>query len=123
MKWVSRIIQSLLAVAFTLSGVTKIFGGAVDMAEVLGYPVGFMYFIGICEILGGIGLLVGFWKSKIALLASGGLGILMAGAVFTHLSLGQGFGAAMPSFVLLILGVIIFFDKIRSTRRSYLNVN
>ncbi|NBI28114.1 DoxX family protein [Chengkuizengella marina] len=113
MKWMNVIIQGLLAVVFTLSGVTKITGGAVNMAEGLGYTVGFMYFIGLCEILGGIGLFVGFWKSKITLIASSGLAILMIGAVYTHLSLGQGFGAAMPSFILLVLGIVVLLQKIQ----------
>ncbi|MDP5276584.1 DoxX family protein [Chengkuizengella axinellae] len=116
MKWIQRIVQVLLAAAITPSGVSKVTGGAAQMAESLGYSPGFLVFIGICEILGGIGLIVGFWKPKLALLASGGLAVIMAGAVFTHLSLGQGFGAAMPSFVFLILSVIVLIGKIKALR-------
>ena len=77
----------------------------------LGYSLGFMYFVGACEVLGAIGLLVGFWKPKLGLLASGGLVLLMAGAVFSHLKAGQGIGAAMPALVILILSLFVFVGK------------
>ncbi|MGM7683363.1 DoxX family protein [Cytobacillus sp. Hm23] len=116
MKWVTRIIQGLLAVAFILSGVMKFVGGAEQLEQMaggFGYAVGFMYFIAACEILGGIGLIIGYWKSTIALLASTGLVILMGGAVFSHLNAGQGMGAAMPSLVLFILGLVVLIGKVK----------
>ncbi|MCU6792923.1 MULTISPECIES: DoxX family protein [Paenibacillus] len=114
MKWIIRIFQGLLVVAFILTGVMKLTGNAEQsqlFTEAFGYSLGFMYFVGACEVLGAIGLLVGFWKPRIALLVSGGLVLLMAGAVFSHLQAGQGIGTAIPSFILLIIGLVIFIGK------------
>ncbi|MFS0777005.1 DoxX family protein [Neobacillus sp. 3P2-tot-E-2] len=61
--------------------------------------------------LGALGLLIGFWYSQFALLASGGAVLLMAGAAFTHLNAGQGIGDTMPSIVLLILGIIVLLVR------------
>src|SRR3954453_12989352 len=104
MKWVIRILQGLLVVGFAASGVMKLTGNAmqVQIFEDFGFPLGFMYFVGVCEIAVALGLLAGFWKEKIALLASGGLVLLMAGALISHLMAGQGMGAAMPALVFFI---------------------
>jgi len=113
MKWVIRILQGLLAVGFAAFGVMKLTGNAmqVQIFEGFGYPLGFMYFVGFCEVLGAIGLLVGFWKSRIALLASGGLVLLMVGAVFAHFKAGQGIGLAMPALVFFILSLVVLLGK------------
>lgn len=113
MKWVIRILQGLLVVGFTAFGVMKLTGSAMQVQtfEGFGYPLAFMYFIGFCEILGAIGLLVGFWKSRIALLAAGGLVLLMTGAVFSHFKAGQGIGLIMPALVFLILSLVVLLGK------------
>lgn len=113
MKWVIRILQGLLAVGFAAFGVMKLTGNAmqVQIFEGFGYPLGFMYFVGFCEVLGAIGLLIGFWKSGIALLASGGLVLLMVGAVFAHFKAGQGIGLAMPALVFFILSLVVLLGK------------
>lgn len=113
MKWVIRIIQGLLVVGFAAFGVMKLTGNAmqVQIFESLGLPLGFMFILGVCEIAGALGLLVGFWKKKIALLASGGLVLLMAGAAISHLMAGQGMAAAMPALVFFILSLVVFLGK------------
>ncbi|MEI5908226.1 DoxX family protein [Bacillus spongiae] len=124
MKRVNYIIQGLLSVAFILSGGMKLIGGAEQlqpMAEGFGYSVEFMYFIAVCEILGGLGLIVAFWKPNLSIIASGGLVILMAGAVFSHLSAEQGIGAAMPSLILLLLGLVLLIGRGKSMMESIKN--
>jgi uncharacterized membrane protein YphA (DoxX/SURF4 family) len=114
LKWVVRIIQGLLTVVFLLTGVMKLTGNVQQVqifTEAFGYPLGFMYIVGAGEVLGAIGLLVGFWKPKYAYLASGGLVILMAGAAFSHLNAGQGFATAMAPLILLLLGLVIYIGK------------
>lgn len=114
MKWISKIIQGSLIIAFLMSSIIKLSGNVQmthDFVEIYGYSKGFMYTIGVFELLGAIGLLIGFWKSKIAILSSTGLVILMAGAVFTHLHAGQGMTVAMAPFVLLVLSLIVLISK------------
>lgn len=113
MKWVIRIIQGLLVVGFIAFGMMKLTGNEMQIRtfKSLGLSLGFMYFVGACEVLGAIGLLLGFWKSKLGLLASGGLVLLMAGAAFSHLKAGQGMGAALPAVIFLIFSSFVFVGK------------
>ncbi|WP_056474882.1 DoxX family protein [Bacillus sp. FJAT-25509] len=114
MKWFTRIIQGILIIAFLLSGFVKLSGNAQmlhDFIEVYGYSKGMMYTIGSFEVLGAIGLLVGYWKLILGKLASVGLAIIMVGAVFTHLHAGQGMSVAMAPFILLVLTLIVLFSR------------
>ena len=114
MKWITRIFQAILIIAFLLSGFVKLSGNDQmlhDFKEVYGYSKGMMYTIGSFEVLGAIGLLVGYWKSNIAKLASTGLAIIMVGAVFTHLNAGQGMSVAMAPLILLVLTLIVLFSR------------
>jgi putative oxidoreductase len=121
MIWMLRIIQGFYSVAFILAGVKKLTGNQQQVqmfTETFSYSVEFMYIVGVFEILGAIGLLIGFWNSQFALLASGGAVLLMAGAAFTHLNAGQGIGDTMPSIVLLILGIIVFVGERTKTPKK-----
>lgn len=80
------LLQILLALLFLFSGIVKFMIPAEDMAKDLPsyLSIGFICFIGVCEILGGIGLVVP-WLTKIkpglTPLAAVGLLIIMIGAV------------------------------------------
>jgi putative oxidoreductase len=114
MKWTARIVQGLLVVGFIMFGIMKLTGNAQQVelfTEDFGYAKGFMYFVGACEVLGALGLVVGFRITKITLLASLGLVLLMAGAVISHLNAGQGMSAASAAIILFILSL---FTLIRS---------
>jgi len=72
----------------------------------LGLPAWFGYFIGVCEVLGPIGLLV----RPFSALAAMGIGIIMIGATYYHAAFTPVFQAA-PAFVLTILCAYIFFKR------------
>ena len=80
------IVQFLLALLFLFAGISKFLMPADEMAKNLPpyLSLGFIYFIGVCETLGGIGLIVP-WVTKIkpwlTPLAALGLLIIMIGAV------------------------------------------
>jgi putative oxidoreductase len=123
MKWTVRILQGLLAVMFLMTGFMKLSGdpGQVDaFTNIYGYGTGAMYAVGIIEIVAAIGLIVGYWKKNLVLLFSGILVVVMAGAVFTHLMAGQGFGVAMMPFILLLLAAVLFLSqrKLQKTTRT-----
>ena len=79
------IVQILLALLFLMSGVTKFVMSYADMTKdaPVVLPYAFLLFIGICEILGAIGLVVP-WLTKIrpglTPLAASLLVIIMIGA-------------------------------------------
>lgn len=116
MKWTVRVLQGLLAVGFLLFGFMKVSANPMQVDafnNIYGYGTAFMYIVGIIEIIAAIGLIVGYWKKNLVPIFSGLLAIVMAGAVFTHLMAGQGFGVAMTPFILFILAIIVFYSQRR----------
>ncbi len=88
-------VQALLAALFLFAGVTKLVMPADALAAQSHLPAVFMKFIGFCETLGALGLIVpGITKIRTELtpLAAAGLVIIMIGAVIV--SVIQGAGAA-----------------------------
>lgn len=69
----------------------------------LGLPAWFGYFIGVCEVLGPIGLLLRPLRS----LAAAGIGIIMAGAAYYH-AVYTPIVQAAPALILAILCIYIF---------------
>ncbi|HTD83976.1 MAG TPA: DoxX family protein, partial [Gemmatimonadaceae bacterium] len=77
-------VQALLAALFLFAGVTKLVMPADALAAQSHLPAAFMKFIGFCETLGALGLIVpGITKIRTELtpLAAAGLVIIMIGAV------------------------------------------
>src|SRR5438874_11731096 len=76
-------IQGLLALTFLFTGVTKLVMSGEDLTKDIDLPVAFLRFIGVCEVLGAIGLIgpgiLGFRRGLTPLAASG-LVIIMVGA-------------------------------------------
>ena len=123
MKWTVRILQGLLAIGFLLFGFMKVSANPMQVdafTNIYGYGTAFMYVVGIVEIISAIGLVIGFWKKNLVPVFSGIIAVVMAGAVFTHLIAGQGFGVAMTPFILLILASIVFLGhrKIMNTTKT-----
>ncbi len=77
----------------------------------LGLPAWFGYFIGACEVLGSIALLIRPLRALSAL----GIAIIMVGATYYHAVYTPPFQAA-PAFVLLILCVYIIWTDRRTQR-------
>src|SRR5687767_10944020 len=94
--WIS---QLLLAALFLFAGGAKLVLPAEAMTGPVPIPVWFLRFIGACEVLGGIGLILP-WLTRIRRgltpLAAAGLIIIMAGATVTTLMGGMVAGALFP---------------------------
>src|SRR5262245_1703537 len=111
MNIVLWILQVLLSLLFLFAGGSKFWMTAEDMAKqsppnTLYMPGWFIKFIGVCELLGALGLVLpGLLKIKRSLtpLAAVGLLIIMIGAVVTSV-IGPGFAYAVPG---LICGVLL----------------
>ena len=100
------ILQILLAALFLFSGVMKFVMPLAEMTKQSHLPGPFLYFIGIAEIVGGIGLVVPAitrMQPLLTPLAAVGLVIIMIGA--TILSLPMGLFAAFP----LVIGLLTAF--------------
>jgi len=95
-----------LAVAFVSIGVSKLGGGSAirwaDRFAHWGYPANAQYVVGVFEILGGVGMLLP-WSRRAASLT---LGVVMIGALCTHLVNGE-FPRTIPPLVLGGLAFLI----------------
>jgi len=107
--WISTI---WLALAMLASGLQQIFQtkGFVDIIVHLGYPLYFMYILGIWKMLGVIAILI----PKFSLLkewAYAGFFFAMSGAVFSHIASGDSMNEIFPSLVLLILTLVSWYFR------------
>lgn len=117
MKKILWALQILLALLFLFAGAAKFFMPVDQMTK--GMPTAlasgsFMHFIGICEVLGGLGLVLpGLLRIKPGLtpLAAAGLAIIMIGA--TTLSMPQGVGAAAFPMLVGILAAYVAYGRWR----------
>ena len=103
------IAQILLALLFLFAGIMKFVTPAEEMAKEMPawLSISFVYFIGVCEILGGLGLILpGLLHIKPGLtpLAAAGLVIIMIGAVAVSLPMG-----AMTAILPLVTGIVAGF--------------
>ena len=97
------VVQVLLALLFIWAGGMKLVLPAEQLSGPPGsvvMPIAFIRFIGVCEFLGGVGLILPSLlriKPGLTPLAAAGLVIIMIGAVGITLAGGAGAGAAFPA--------------------------
>ncbi len=101
-------VSGLLTALFLFSGGSKLFdlqpgGGIAEAAEHFGYSVAFMYFVGVCELAGAVGLLI----PRLATLAAAGLSILMLGAFVSHLQAGDPMQNTVVPLIALVLLMVV----------------
>ena len=111
------IIQVLLGLLFIFSGSMKFVMSVQQMNEQapVVLPGAFLHFIGICEILGGIGLILPALlriKPGLTPLAAAGLAIITAGATVITL-MGPVKGMALVPFVTCVLCIVVAYGRWR----------
>jgi uncharacterized membrane protein YphA (DoxX/SURF4 family) len=118
MTYLLWVLQILLALAFLFSGGIKLVLSAEAMAAMgppnqVILPALFIKFIGVCEVLGGIGLVLpALLRIRPALtpLAAAGLTIIMIGAVAVTIA-GPGIGSAVAPFVTGLLTAFVAYGR------------
>lgn len=102
------ILQVLLACLFLFAGGMKLVTPLEQLAGPVELPGLFLRFIGVCEFLGGLGLVLpGLLRVRPGLtpLAAAGLAIIMSGATVITLVTGGGVMTLIP----LVVGVLAAF--------------
>ena len=108
------IAQGLLAIMFLFAGGSKLVMSAAQMAEQakavggMQPPVAFVRFIGVCEVLGAIGVVVPWLtgiRPGLTPLAAAGLVVIMIGATVVNLV----DGPAPVAAVTVVLGLLAAF--------------
>jgi hypothetical protein len=101
-------VQGLLAAMFLLAGGIK-WAMPIAMLEAQSHlPGAFVRFIGVCEVLGALGLILpGLFRVRtdLTFLAAVGLVLIMTGA--TTITIGQ--GQTLPAIGPLVLGLLAAF--------------
>lgn len=103
------IVQWLLAAVFLFAGVTKLVVPIEEMAKQVALPGLFLRFIGVCEVLGAIGLILpGLLHIRPGLtpLAAAGLVIVMIGATVVTVMTGMVATALFPLTVGLLAAFV-----------------
>jgi hypothetical protein len=101
----TSILAALLVVAFTALGTAKLAAVPAMRAKAshVGFSVTAYRRIGLLELLGVVGLLVGALVPVIGALAAAGLLMLLGGAVAVHVRNGDGIREIAPA---VVLGVV-----------------
>jgi uncharacterized membrane protein YphA (DoxX/SURF4 family) len=113
MTYILWIVQVLLALLFLFAGSMKFIMSVEDMnaQSKIPLPGSFIHFIGVCEILGAIGLILP-WLLKIrpslTPLAASGLVIIMIGATVLTIAGGDVGPAVVPGVVGLLTAFVAY---------------
>jgi len=111
----TTVLAGVLVVAFAAAGAAKLAAVPAMRARAahVGFSVAAYRRIGLLEILGVLGLLVGALLPVIGALAAAGLLLLLGGAMIAHLRSGDGprelapalvLGLATLAFLILVIG-------------------
>ena len=107
------IVQGVLAALFLLAGGFKLLTPAAELARMAKMSAGFLKFIGACEVLGALGLVLpGVFRVRLGLtpLAAAGLIVIMLGAVVLTAAK-QGVAAAGFPLVVGVLATIVALGR------------
>ena len=114
MKYALWIMRGLLAALFLFAGVMKLVMPIEAMTQEMPMPGLLLRFIGVCEVLGALGLglpaALGI-RPGLTSLAALGLLIIMLGAVVLTFTSGGAAQAVIPLVVALLLAFIIYFRR------------
>ncbi len=103
--------QGLLALIFVAAGAMKLVMPLADLADQSGLPGPFMKFIGVAEVLGGLGMILpGLLRIRSSLtpLAAAGLVIIMIGATVDTLAIDGAALAVMPIVIGMLAGFVAY---------------
>lgn len=109
------ILSGLLAVLFLSLGTAKILALAPmrELAAHVGFSTAAYRVIGVLEVAGAVGLLIGLVVPLIGGMAGAGLLLLLGGAVVTHLRNGDGIRKYAPALVTGLLVATYLYGAFR----------
>ncbi len=111
------VIQILLAALFLFAGGMKLVTPAAELAKQVPLSLGFIRFIGVAEVLGGLALVLPGWMKKwrgLTFYAALGLTIIMVGATALTVADGGVAMGIMPGVVAILC--LLVMDAHRRVR-------
>jgi putative oxidoreductase len=109
-KIVMWVVSILLTCLFLFAGLPKLLTPAKILSQWV-YAPWFLTFIGVCETLGAIGLLI----PRLAALAAAGLSVIMVGAVYTLVTHHLSKELPVPIVVFCLLMLVISLRRKESS--------
>ena len=109
------VVQVLLALLFLFAGGAKLVMSAAELTGQTSLSAAFLRFIGVMEILGGLGLVLpGMLRIRTTLtpLAAAGLSIIMAGAVVVTIQT-MGLALAALPFITGVFALFVAYGRWR----------
>ena len=111
MTYALWIVQGLLALLFLFAGAMKFIMSVEEMTQQIQLSGLFLRFIGVCEILGGLGLILPSLlriRPGLTPLAAACLIVIMIGATVISLMIGGVATAVAPFVVVLLLAFVAY---------------
>jgi len=105
------VVQGLLAALFVFAGSMKLILPVEALTQQVALPGWFLRFIGTCEVLGAIGLVLPLALRILPFLtavAATGLAVIMTGAVVVTVVAVSASQAIVPFFVGLLCAIVIY---------------
>ena len=115
MTYALWIVQALLALLFVFAGGMKLVLPLEKMTGPVDLPGWLLRFVGVCEVLGGVGLILPSVlriRPGLTPLAACGLVIIMIGAITITLSAGL-IGPALTSLIVGLLATFVAYGRWR----------
>jgi uncharacterized membrane protein YphA (DoxX/SURF4 family) len=109
MTYALWIVQGLLALLFLFAGVMKFIMSIEEMTRQIQMPAAFLWFIGVAEICGGLGLILPSLlriRPGLTPLAAAGLVIIMIGATVVTVATQGAAPAALPFCVGILAATV-----------------
>src|SRR5918992_1947024 len=107
------IVQGLLAALFLFAGGMKLFTPIAVLAVMSPFPGESIRFIGVCEVLGAVGLILPYALRilpGLTALAAAGLVVIMVGATVSTLAIGGGL-MALPTLLFGLLAALVAYGR------------
>jgi hypothetical protein len=107
------IVQGLLAALFLFAGGMKVITPVEVLTAMSPFPGEFIVFIGVCEVLGALGLILPYALRilpGLTALAAAGLVVIMVGATVSTLAIGGGL-LALPTLLFGALAGLVAYGR------------
>ena len=107
------IVQGLLAALFLFAGGMKLITPVEVLSAMSPFPGEFIRFIGVCEVLGAMGLILPYALRilpGLTALAAAGLVVIMVGATVSTLAIGGGL-LALPTLLFGLLAALVAYGR------------
>lgn len=113
-------VQVLLTALFLFAGVSKLVATDSALADLYDLPTAFMRFVGVCEVLGGAGLVLpgvlhrASWLTPLA--AAGLVGIMISATIVTVVT--ASIAAALAPFAVGVVAASVAYARLAEVGRD-----